>query len=461
MMTRQASLAGSPLLVGVATTLVTIVAVFLAYNANSGLPFVPTYDLTVEVPDAAGLVKGNEVRVGGKRVGIVRSIDAVQRASGQTVAKLGLKLETTVQPVRSDAQVTVRPRSPLGLKYVELVRGSLGRPLPDGGVLPRTAARKSVDLDEVLNAFNAETRRAGQVALEGLGTGLTGRGPDVNRLLEAAPGLTGSLRRVAANFADRRTNLRGFIRGLDRTVSELAPVARQLGSFIVNSDVTAGALASVSGRLAEGIGETPPTEAVGIRALAATRPTLEEAAALIHDVRPGAPLLLPATQRLHAALETGTPVLRRAVALAGRLETTLGAVDRLSRDPATRSTLKRLLAALVSAKPTVDFVAPFQTKCNYLGLWTRNVNSTISEGDASGTWFRTVTVSNQDEITPRSTPAPNLHVNPYPHTAAPGQGGECEVGNEPFLPGQRIGNVPGNQGGKTEHTAPPAGVGKR
>ena len=195
MMTRQASLAGSPLLVGVATTLVTIVAVFLAYNANSGLPFVPTYDLTVEVPDAAGLVKGNEVRVGGKRVGIVRSIDAVQRASGQTVAKLGLKLETTVQPVRSDAQVTVRPRSPLGLKYVELVRGSLGRPLPDGGVLPRTAARKSVDLDEVLNAFNAETRRAGQVALEGLGTGLTGRGPDVNRICAASSeGSTGPCR---------------------------------------------------------------------------------------------------------------------------------------------------------------------------------------------------------------------------------------------------------------------------
>jgi phospholipid/cholesterol/gamma-HCH transport system substrate-binding protein len=458
MTSRQASLAGSPLLVGVATVLVTIVAVFLSYNANQGLPFVPTYDLTAEVPDAAGLVKGNEVRVGGKRVGIVRSIDAHQRANGQTVAKLDLKLETTVEPVRSDAQVTVRPRSPLGLKYVELVRGVSGKPLPDGAALPASAARKSVDLDEVLNAFDAETRRSGQIALDALGTGLTGRGADVNRLLEAAPELTGSLRRVAANVASPRTNLRGFIRGLDRTVSELAPVARELGSLVASSDVTAGALASVSDRLAEGIGETPPTEAVGIRALAASRPALQEAAALIRDVRPGAPLLLPATRRLHAALETGTPVLRRAVALAGRLESTLAAVERLSRDPATRRTLDRLLAALVSAKPTVDFVAPFQIECNYLGLWTRNVNDTISEGDATGNWFRTVTVTNPNEGTASATPAPNLHVNPYPHTAAPGQGGECESGNEPFLPGQRIGNVPGNQGGKTEQTRPPAGV---
>ena len=31
------------MLIGAATTLVVIVAVFLAYNANNGLPFVPTY----------------------------------------------------------------------------------------------------------------------------------------------------------------------------------------------------------------------------------------------------------------------------------------------------------------------------------------------------------------------------------------------------------------------------------
>ena len=32
--------------------------------------------------------------------------------------------------------------------------------------------------------------------------------------------------------------------------------------------------------------------------------------------------------------------------------------------------------------------------------------------------------------------------------------------NEPYLPGQHIGNVPGQQAGSTELTAPPAGVGR-
>ncbi len=65
-------------MVGAVTTLIVIVAVFLAYNANSGLPFVPVYRVSVEIPDAARLTDNNEVRIGGHRVGVVESIDAVR-----------------------------------------------------------------------------------------------------------------------------------------------------------------------------------------------------------------------------------------------------------------------------------------------------------------------------------------------------------------------------------------------
>ena len=69
-----ANLVASPVLVGAVTVLVTIIAVFIAYNANAGLPFVPTYDLDAELPTGNKLVKGNEVRVGGFRVGVVDEI---------------------------------------------------------------------------------------------------------------------------------------------------------------------------------------------------------------------------------------------------------------------------------------------------------------------------------------------------------------------------------------------------
>ena len=56
------------------TVLIAIVAVFISYNANQGLPFVPTYKLYVELPNGAKLVPGNEVRAGGFRVGAVEAI---------------------------------------------------------------------------------------------------------------------------------------------------------------------------------------------------------------------------------------------------------------------------------------------------------------------------------------------------------------------------------------------------
>src|SRR2546427_11840187 len=70
-----ASIVASPVLVGAVTTLIVIVSVFLAYNANTGLPVVPTYNLKTELPGGANLVPGNEVRIGGFRVGVIDKIE--------------------------------------------------------------------------------------------------------------------------------------------------------------------------------------------------------------------------------------------------------------------------------------------------------------------------------------------------------------------------------------------------
>jgi ABC-type transporter Mla subunit MlaD len=454
----QHSLAGSPVLVGAATVLCSVVAVFLSYNANSGLPFVPTYDLTVRVPDAAGLVRGNEVRIGGKRVGVIEEIRAVAGEGGtDPVSELDVALLTTLEPLPADSVVTVRPRSPLGLKYLELKPGVSDDGVEAGTTLPLRAARPIVELDQVINAFDASSRRALREVLDGLAPGFAGRGAEFNVLLAEAPGLLRDAGRVAANVSDPDTRLRRLVVSADRLTGELAPVAATGGSALEHADTTAGALDAAGPALGETIGETPPTQAAAISAFREARPLLTDAATLARDIRPGVRLLPRAAEELDRALDEGVPVLRRAVALAARLEDTLTAVAELTEDPATSDALERLLRVLVSARPTLELLAPAQLRCNYLGLWTRNVPNTISEGDASGTWFRTLVVADKlDEALSSAEPAPDLHANYYPHW---GENGECEAGNEPWLPGQRIGNVPGDQGGATEPTRPPDGVG--
>ena len=129
-MTRRrgtASIGASPVLIGAATVLVALVAVFIAYNANSGLPFVPTYDLNAELPSGGKLVKGNEVRVGGFRVGVVKDVrPKVTEVNGErrSVAVAELNLDKKIEPLAKDTQFRVRPRSALGLKYIELQPGT-------------------------------------------------------------------------------------------------------------------------------------------------------------------------------------------------------------------------------------------------------------------------------------------------------------------------------------------------
>jgi virulence factor Mce-like protein len=460
MRTRQSSsLVTSPILVGAVTTLVVVIAVFLSYNANEGLPFVPTYKVKVEVKDASGLVEGNEARIGGKRVGVVKEIVAHRSPQGRVIAEMTLNLDLAAKPIRRDTKITVRPRSTLGLKYLEIEPGKRGKAVPEGGRLALEQSQPVVDLDEVVNTFDASTRKALQVSTGELGPGLTGRGIDFNATLADAPELTARLRSVMGNLADPRTRLGALVPALERVASEVAPVAPQLGHMIESADVTFGALASVRDQLGQTITELPPTELQATRTLRVVRPLLADATLLMRDARPGTRLLPTAAVRLDHAIDTGLPVLRRALTLADDLKATLGAVETLARDPSTTTALQKLDATLAVAGPLLDYVAPMQTRCNYLGLWTRNANSSISEGDSGGNWFRTLVVANTAEFTSASEPAPELHATPYPHSAAPGQDGECEAGNEGYDPGRQIGSPPGNQGRSTEPTDPDAGRG--
>ena len=453
---QQSSIVASPVLVGAVTALLAVIAVFLAYNANAGLPFVPTYDISAHVPDAAGLVVGNEVRVGGKRVGVIKDIEARKTSNGEEEANLSLSLQTSLKPLRDDSQITVRPRSPLGLKYLELVRGTRGKPIASNGVLPLRQAQPIVELDQVVNAFDNATRRAARGTVEELGNATAGRGADFNETLAVFPPLLGGATRVASNLADPRTNLAGLLHGFDLTLGEVDPVAAQLGSFVTASSITLGALASVSPQLADSIAETPSTEVAGIRALRAARPVLTDAARLVHDIRPAAPLLRPATEKLDRALDTGIPVLSRATSLSDRLKSTLTAVRDLSADGDTRDTLRRLLTAIVAATELTDYTVPAQTQCtgHPRGLDAQR-GVTTSEGDAGGTWFRTVVGRRSGRAPGEPTAGHNLHNDPYPNTAAPGQDGDCEAGNEGYAPGRVSATWPGDRAARPNPRPPP------
>jgi virulence factor Mce-like protein len=457
---RRASIASSPVLIGAATTLVLIVAVFLAYNANQGLPFVPTYSLKANVPSAANLVRGNDVRIGGARVGIVSTIDPVRHPDGSVTAQLGLKLQTRIRPLPMDSTVIVRSRSALGLKYLQITRGRSPQGFPDGGTIPlANATPQPVEIDQVLNAFDDPTRRASQINLFEFGNALAGRGADLNRALENLNPLLPNLTTLMRNLANPRTQLGRLFVALESAASLVAPVAETQARLFDNLDTTFRALAGVARPfIQDSITGGHPAEDAGIRSFPVIRPFLLNTQHLFAELRPGVHALRRAAPDLSNALHVGTPVLRRSIVLSQRLKPAFGALQRLAADPLVAQGVKQLSSTASILNPTVAFLTPAQTVCNYVTLWFRNVASLLSEGDANGTWQRFIIVTTpqgpNNEGGPSSAPAngPNrdnyLHSNAYPNTASPGQTPrECEAANEPYLAGRQvIGNVPGDQG---------------
>jgi virulence factor Mce-like protein len=458
---RGSSVAANPVLIGAATVLVVIVAVFLAYNANNGLPFVPTYNLWMQVPDAANLVTGNEVRIGGDRVGIIDQIAPVVHKDGSVTAKLHVKLETSAKPLPVDSTIIVRPRSALGLKYVEVTRGHSSRGFAEGATMPlKNATPQPVEIDTFFNMFDKPTRDANQVNLNEFGDALAGRGTSINEAIVSLDPLTQHLIPVARNLADPATAFGRFWQALERTAGAVAPVAEQNGALFANLATTFDAFSAIARPfLQDTISGGPHALDVATRSFPIQRPFLANTAGFFRELQPGARALVSAAPPLASAFTIGTTQVRRAAALNTRAAATLQAIQAFATDPQVPLGIHGLLGTVQALSPTVADLRGAQVNCNYLSLLLYNAASIQSDGAAGqGNWLRAIPigapVGPNSELSPASAPANgadrankntnHLHSNPYPLVGAPGQHGICLAANEKYIPGRVvIGNPPG------------------
>lgn len=399
---RSQSVAANPVLVGAVTLLVAIVAVFLAYNANNGLPFVPTREINVQIVNGSDLVAGNDVREGGFRIGVVEDITPVRLKDGRTVASLKLKLDQQNGKLPVDTRAEIRPRSVLGLKYVQITRGRSKKIVADGGDLPVNQSSVPVQFEDLFTTFDAKTRKAAGENLRGFGDMFAARGTDLNLTIQELPELLGHLAPVAANLADPNTQLVRLIKALNSTTSAIAPVAAAAARSFGEGATTFEALSHNKQALQSTIEKAGPTLAVGTDSLRAQRPFLTDLADLATDLNPATRELRAALPDINPALEAGTPVLRRSVKLSGELKKTLDAVHDLAVSPTTFQATFGLNKTARSLNPQLRFLGPYQTVCNYWGYFWTFIQEHLSEQDPYGYAQRTV-LSSSSSIYPSNS----------------------------------------------------------
>ena len=356
----------------------------------------------------------------------------------------------------------IRPKSPLGLKYLQIIPGDSSRGLRGRAKRsrsPRPAPNRSTSTSSSTCSTRRPARRS-SATRPASATRFAGRGPQLNEAFGALRRLVESAQPALRNLVAPSTNFGGFWRALEDLSATVAPVAETQASMFVALDRTFAAFARVSRPyIQETISKSPPTLDAANADLPVLRPFLHDSERFFTALKPGAKALAETSPTIAAALRAGIPVLNASPVLNAQLPPTAEALLAFQRAPGVFNGLDLLIDTNRPLGPAIKFIAPAQTTCNYLTLAFRNLASASSERQRARQLAQRDLLRAAGRAELRGRPrlgagqraapiaANHLHYNPYPNTASPGQPNECEAGNELYTRGQTvIGNAPGNQG---------------
>lgn len=347
---------------GVAGLVVLVAVVALLVLGGSGHTLRAAFDSGVQA------VPGQEVRIAGRKVGRIRSVDEVD---GEAIVKLDISDDDAWPlPRGTTARLRFGSTSGYALRYVELHPGPESAPaLADDGLLGRAQTTTPVELDQVYRMFRGRARADLGGLVDELGQTF---GPQAKPLSSA---------------------LRDAPEGLEQTTAvldELSADRRALRTLVVAGDRTASALAAREGPLGEAIGGAAQTfDAVATRATAVRGAlerfplTLTTSRATLHRLDGS----ITGLQDLVGELRPGATALRRMAPAARGALTELRAVAPLTERTLRRGTsaapeltrllrtgtpfLPRLGSALDRLAPMAGCLRPYTPElAGFLSTWT-------------------------------------------------------------------------------------------
>jgi virulence factor Mce-like protein len=399
---------------------VLIVGVFLAYNANTGLPFVPTRELRIEFGNGAALSQGAQVTsTGGYRIGLVSDMHPVRLPSGVIGAEAVLKLDRSFGSVPVNSTAAISPRNLFGQKYVDLERGTSNQVIPDGGVLPATQTTIPVQFDDIYKMFDAKTRPAIQQDLVGFGNTLTDRGESLNDTFAALPDLLGHLTPVARYLSDPHTELTRLFSSLNGFFGTISPVAQVNLKLFADQATTYQAISADPAALQETIRQSPPTLDVGTDSLAAQQPFLVDLKTFSDALNPGTVALKQALPNVDPALEAGIRVLPRTPSVNQKLQGVLSSLRALAQDPTTNMAVNGLTDTVSILQPMLRYLGPYVTVCNDFNYTWAEFGDLVSEPTNFGTAQRALLNSANHQTNGIGSTGATAQANGYQATDPP------------------------------------------
>ena len=286
--------------------------------------------------NASTLVAGEDVKVAGVPVGVITNLDVTDEKQAAVTMRID---DEGFVPWKDDARCKIGSQGLIGEKFVDCEPGSstarqLAR-IDDGPgegehLLSVEHTSSPVDLDLVNDIMRLPYRQRFAILINEFGTGLAGRGEDLNEVIHRANPALRETDAVLKILAGQNRTLAQLARDSDQALAPLAREKEHFADFIVQANTTSEAAAERRGDLQRSIELLP---------------------GFLRELR-------PLMADLEDFTDQGTPLLTDLNAAApalGRLIEAQGTLADASRDafPSLGDALERGRPALVGARPLI------------------------------------------------------------------------------------------------------------
>jgi phospholipid/cholesterol/gamma-HCH transport system substrate-binding protein len=349
--------------------------------------------------NAGQLVKGDDVQIGGRRIGSVRDI----KLTDDVQADITVEVDEPYAPLHEGTTAVIRATSLSGIanRYIALSPGpNSGPELADGGTLGTDSTTSIVDLDSVFNTLDPKTLASLQKLVQGSAQWYDNRGPLANQATRYfAPALSSTRRLVDEVVRDQDT-LDAFLRNSARTSGAIARRRDDLSALVSNANATATAIGDENASFSQALALLPGTLRKANTTFVNLRNTLDDLDVLVAASK-------PATKDLARFLRELRPLVRDARPTVAQLSTLVRTkgpgndlTDLLRSAPELERTARPAFAhsveALRQVTPVLKFIRPYAP--DFIG-WLRDFGQGASNYDANGHFARIMPAFNAYSFT--------------------------------------------------------------
>lgn len=263
----------------------------------------------VVVPQATGIIVGQDLRSAGKRIG---SIDDISAVDGGNAVRIDLRVEDEAWPLPRGTRMVLRTAGTVayGSRYIAVlpptrpVRGTLR----DGEQLPAAHFQVPVEFDEFVGTFTADVRRDLRAMLRNGGSNLTATAPHMRRALGVAPATTKELGAVFGDLAERHEALGSLVRSTSHVTAAVDRAEPGLRQLLDDAGTTFDALAGDAAAVQRTLEVAPGVLVQARSTLKRADSTLESARVVTGRLAPGVTQLLRTARPLNRVLASVTEV---------------------------------------------------------------------------------------------------------------------------------------------------------